>query len=65
MIISMNKIAVISDIHGNYPALKAVLDGIDSDGIEDVICLDAQNVAIRSMKNNYRKSTGWHAKMQK
>lgn len=35
----MNKIAVISDIHGNYPALKAVLDGIDSDGIEDVICL--------------------------
>lgn len=39
MIISMNKIAVISDIHGNYPALKAVLDGIDSDGIEDVICL--------------------------
>lgn len=39
MIISMNKIAVISDIHGNYPALKAVLDDIDSDGIEDVICL--------------------------
>ena len=35
----MNKIAVISDIHGNYPALKAVLDDIDSDGIEDVICL--------------------------
>ena len=39
MIISMNKIAVISDIHGNYPALKAVLDEIDSDGIKDVICL--------------------------
>ena len=39
MIISMNKIAVISDIHGNYPALKAVLDDIDSDGIKDVICL--------------------------
>lgn len=35
----MNKTAVISDIHGNYPALKAVLDNIDSDGIEDVICL--------------------------
>ena len=39
MIISMNKFAVISDIHGNYPALKAVLDDIDADGIEDVICV--------------------------
>ena len=39
MITSMNKIAVISDIHGNYPALKTVLDDIDADGIEDVICL--------------------------
>lgn len=35
----MNKIAVISDIHGNYPALKAVLDDIDSVGIKDVFCL--------------------------
>lgn len=35
----MNKIAVISDIHGNYPALKAVLGDIDSEGIEDIICL--------------------------
>ena len=39
MITSMNKIVVISDIHGNYPALKTVLDDIDADGIEDVICL--------------------------
>ena len=39
MIISMNKIAVISDIHGNYPALKAVLSDLDSEGIVDVICL--------------------------
>jgi len=31
--------AVISDIHGNLPALKAVLADIDSKGIERVICL--------------------------
>ena len=35
----MNRLAVISDIHGNYPALKSVLDDIDKAGIQDVICL--------------------------
>ena len=35
----MNRLAVISDIHGNYPALKAVLDDIDKAGIEKIICL--------------------------
>lgn len=39
MIISMNRLAVISDIHGNYPALKAVLDDIDKAGIQGIICL--------------------------
>ena len=39
MIFSMNSIAVISDIHGNYPALKSVLAKIDDIGIRDVICL--------------------------
>lgn len=32
-------IAIISDIHGNYPALKAVLDDIDKKGIEKIFCL--------------------------
>lgn len=32
-------IAVISDIHGNYPALKAVLDEIEKIGCESVISL--------------------------
>jgi predicted phosphodiesterase len=32
-------IAIISDIHGNYPALKSVLREIDSMRIKDVFCL--------------------------
>ncbi|WP_274309206.1 metallophosphoesterase family protein [Solibacillus daqui] len=32
-------IAIISDIHGNYPALKAVLDDIDNRNIKNIICL--------------------------
>ncbi len=32
-------IALISDIHGNYAGLKAVLDKIDSMSIDDVFCL--------------------------
>ena len=35
----MNRLAVISDIHGNYPALKSVLSDIDRAGISDIICL--------------------------
>lgn len=33
------KIALISDIHGNYEALKAVLANIDEMGIKDIYCL--------------------------
>jgi putative phosphoesterase len=32
-------IAIISDIHGNYPALRAVLDEIDVAQVDRVICL--------------------------
>lgn len=35
----MNKIAIISDIHGNLPALNAVLDDIKSKGITKIFCL--------------------------
>lgn len=35
----MNKIAIISDIHGNIPALDAVLRDIKSRNIERVFCL--------------------------
>ena len=35
----MNSLAIISDIHGNYPALKSVLRRIDELGIKDIICL--------------------------
>lgn len=35
----MNNLAVISDIHGNYPALKSVLRRIDELGIKEIICL--------------------------
>ena len=39
MTISMNRLAVISDVHGNYPALRAVLDDIDKNNVEEIICL--------------------------
>ena len=32
-------LAVISDIHGNMPALRATLDDIDARGIERILCL--------------------------
>lgn len=35
----MHRLAVISDIHGNYPALKAVLDDIERQNVGSVICL--------------------------
>lgn len=35
----MDRIAIISDIHGNIPALEAVLSDIKSRGIERIICL--------------------------
>ncbi|GGN91055.1 metallophosphoesterase family protein [Saccharibacillus kuerlensis] len=35
----MTKIAIISDIHGNLPALEAVLEDIESRGIADIYCL--------------------------
>lgn len=35
----MNKMAFISDIHGNFEALKEVLKKIDSLGIKEIYCL--------------------------
>jgi len=35
----LDKIAVISDIHGNIPALEAVLKDIKLKGIERIVCL--------------------------
>lgn len=35
----MDKIAVISDIHGNIPALEAVLEDIRIRGVETIYCL--------------------------
>ncbi|MBD1380387.1 metallophosphoesterase family protein [Metabacillus arenae] len=35
----MNRIAVISDIHGNVPALEAVLQDIHRRGIQEIFCL--------------------------
>ena len=32
-------IAIISDIHGNFTALKKVLEKIDSMGISEIFCL--------------------------
>jgi len=35
----MPKIAIIADIHGNLPALEAVLAEIDAEGVERIVCL--------------------------
>lgn len=35
----MDTLAIISDIHGNLEALTAVLDKIESLGIERIVCL--------------------------
>lgn len=35
----MDRIAVISDVHGNLPALKSVLADIEAKGIDNIICL--------------------------
>lgn len=33
------KIALISDIHGNLPAFRAVLERIDAEGVDAILCL--------------------------
>ena len=35
----MEKIAILADIHGNLPALEAVLAQVDAEGIERIVCL--------------------------
>ena len=46
----MDKLAIISDVHANYFALKAVLKDIESNGIHSVICL-GDMVGYGSMPN--------------
>ena len=33
------KIAILSDIHGNYTALKAVLRDVENEGVKKLFCL--------------------------
>ena len=33
------KIAVFSDLHGNYQAAKAILDDINKNNFDEIICL--------------------------
>jgi predicted phosphodiesterase len=35
----MDRIAIIADIHGNFPALRAVLDDIESHAVSKIYCL--------------------------
>src|SRR6185437_5473671 len=35
----MEKIAIFADIHGNLPALEAVLAQVGAEGIERIVCL--------------------------
>ena len=50
-IIENAKIAIVSDIHGNYQALKAVIDDIERKNINYIICLgDVIGKGINSRK---------------
>lgn len=46
----MDKLAIISDVHANYFALKAVLKDIESNGIHSTVCL-GDIVGYGSMPN--------------
>ena len=47
----MDKIAIISDIHGNFQALKAIIEDIEKKGINNIICLgDIIGKGINSRK---------------
>ena len=35
----MKKIAIFSDIHGNLQALKSIIEDIDKENFDEVICL--------------------------
>lgn len=46
----MEKIAIISDVHGNYTALKEVLKDIDRRGIKRIFCLGDMLIKCSSPK---------------
>ena len=55
----MDRIAIISDIHGNIPALEAVLADIENKGIKRIMCLGDlagkgpdSDIAVDMIKNN-------------
>lgn len=60
--------AILSDIHGNFEALKEVLRDIEHEGINDIICLgdligygaQPQEVVELIMKNNIPSVKGNH-----
>ncbi len=49
----MRRIAVFTDIHGNYEALKVICDDISIEGIVDVYSL-GDNIAIGSENEKIR-----------
>jgi putative phosphoesterase len=62
------EIGVISDVHGNLPALKAVLDDLDERGVETILCAgdfvgyySSPNAVIRQIrKRDVRAVRGNH-----
>lgn len=64
----VNKIAILSDIHGNYEALKAVIEDIDKNNIDTAISLGDNigygpdpNLVVATLKlNNIQSVAGNH-----
>ncbi len=61
----IEKIAIISDIHGNLPALSAVLEDIKKRGIERIFCLGdliGKGPSSASVVDMVRKNCEWVVK---
>jgi hypothetical protein len=53
----MKPVAIISDIHANRPALNAVLEDIDKQGIQELVCL--RDIVGYGAQPPWQSSHGW------
>jgi hypothetical protein len=45
----LNRIAVMTDIHGNLPALEASLTAIDAIGVDEIYCGRPSRVLCKAL----------------
>ena len=54
------RVAAISDIHGNLPALEAVLAEIDREGVDDIV-VAGDTVLSRDLAATRGRVAGWRS----